>query len=94
MFTLDNINLHYPHALVERVPVCKDILVRFESSVADWYSLEYTLRGSTSLYRPQYMAGNLEIQWAQGSSYVTWVHDCVSFGYLGEDLRVANHLTV
>jgi diacylglycerol diphosphate phosphatase / phosphatidate phosphatase len=23
MFTLDNINLHYPHALVERVPVGK-----------------------------------------------------------------------
>jgi diacylglycerol diphosphate phosphatase/phosphatidate phosphatase len=30
MFTLDNINLHYPHALVERVSVSKTVLIMLE----------------------------------------------------------------
>jgi hypothetical protein len=80
MFTLDNINLHYPHALVERVPVCKDVFVNFESSGANLYSLEYILRWSTSLHCPQRMACGLEIQRAQGASYITWIYDCVSSG--------------
>jgi hypothetical protein len=30
MFTLDNIDLQYPHALVERVPVCKIVPIKLK----------------------------------------------------------------
>jgi hypothetical protein len=52
MFALDNMHLHYPYALVERVPVCEASFINFGALTADGNSLEYSIRGSTSLYSP------------------------------------------
>lgn len=82
LFILDDINLHYPHTLVERVPVCKALLITSRASAANFHSLEYRICGSASVYSPQYLACNLEIQSAQSTSYTTRVLDFVSAGWV------------
>lgn len=56
MFVIDDINLKYPHALVERVPVRMIRLKIQNASLADLHSLEHRICWSYSIHCASYLA--------------------------------------